>query len=92
MKSSAALNSLMPPDPRATPSVFQAAVQDVIKHVTALMCLHGIKTLQVQVTQVGSRSVLHKDYVPLPVQPPISTIGRCTSASVAWIAAWRSAL
>jgi hypothetical protein len=30
--------------------------------------------------------------LPLPVQPPISTIGRCTSSSVAWIAAWRSAL
>lgn len=70
MKSSAALNYLAPPDVRATPSVFQAAAQDIVKHVTALMCLHGIKSLHADIVQVGSRSVVGKDYVPLAVQPP----------------------
>lgn len=60
----------MPETPLDTPLQLRLAAQSVATSLAPLMRLHGIGSISGVPEQVGSRSILHKAFVPLPVEPP----------------------
>ena len=72
-----------------TPAELRAVAQTIAQELGKLMRLHGIMEITAKPVQVGSRSVLDKTFVPLPVTPPgayLAIRGEAVSALIAYMA------
>ena len=85
MKTDIRLSNYPASDLRATPAELRAASESAAGEMTKSMCLFGIKSVTARPVQVGTKSILEIDMIPLAATAP-GAYATAQKFVVRWIA------